>query len=139
MADGRTEMSFMELNAQSNRCAHAMRRLGLVRGDVIATLFGNSPEVFVIGWAAKRTGLYSTSISNKLSDKDISYILADSGARLLLVSPAYADLAVRAARENPGVRIFCIGDGSPFQDWSEVTRVEQALPVADESAGTDLL
>lgn len=138
LANGAT-LSYRELNAQSNRSAHALRRIGLRRGDVVATLFTNTPEVFVLGWAAKRTGLYLTSISSKLSAKDVSYIVRDSGAKVLLVSPEYAELAKLTAQDNSGVAVFSWGSSDIFRDWTELTRVEPAFPVDDESPGTDLL
>ncbi len=52
-ASGRP-ITFATLDALSNQSAHLLRSLGLKRGDVVATLFANSPEVFVFGWAAQR-------------------------------------------------------------------------------------
>lgn len=139
MAATKQEMTFEQLEHASNQSAHALRSLGLRRGDVVATLFGNSPEVFVFGWAAQRTGLYSTSISNKLSDKDVAYIVRDSGAKLLVVEPAFAELALTAAEENPSVPVYSWGDSAHFENWLARSEVQPSSPVPDESAGTDLL
>ncbi len=138
-ATGRA-ISFAALEAQSNQSAHLLRSLGLKRGDVVATLFANAPEVFAFGWAAQRSGLFQTAISNKLSPADIAYILADSGARLLVVSPGYADLAHAALLSLPGLPAYC-WDGSDgrLADWSMIVSAMPATPIADESAGTDLL
>jgi long-chain acyl-CoA synthetase len=96
-ATGR-RVTFAALEAMSNQSAQLLRSLGLARGDIVATLFANAPEVFAFGWAAQRSGLFQTAISNKLSQADIAYILADSGARLLIVSPDFADLAPIAGK-----------------------------------------
>ncbi|WP_375292836.1 AMP-binding protein, partial [Sphingomonas melonis] len=87
LATSGEQISFAALDAQSNASAWQLRALGLTRGDVVATVFANAPEVFVFGWAAQRSGLYQTAISNKLSARDIAYILRDCGAKLLVVSP----------------------------------------------------
>lgn len=140
MADGTQSLTFSQLENGSNQSAHLIRRLKLERGDVLATLFGNSPEALIFGWAAQRTGLYSTAISNKLSDKDVSYIVGDSGARILLVAPAYAELAKRAALDHPQVKVFCWGaNPQNFPDWSAQAADMPATPVEDETPGTDLL
>jgi long-chain acyl-CoA synthetase len=39
------------------------RRAGLARGEGMALMLDNTAEVFTIGWAAERAGLYCTSIS----------------------------------------------------------------------------
>lgn len=133
-------VSFAELDAASNRSAHLLRALGLKRGDVVATVFANAPEAFVLGWAAQRSGLYQTAISCKLSARDMAYILRDSGARLLVVSPAYADLAREAVAEMPTLLTYrWTGSDARFADWTFAASGYPTTPIADESAGTDLL
>ena len=133
-------ISFAELDARSNQSAHLLRTLGLKRGDVVATVFANAAEAFILGWAAQRSGLYQTAISCKLSARDMAYILRDSGARLLVVSPAYADLAREAVAAIPTLLTYrWTGSDARFADWSLAAGGYPETPIADESAGTDLL
>ncbi len=133
-------ISFAELDAASNRSAHLLRALGLKRGDVVATVFANAAEAFILGWAAQRSGLYQTAISCKLSARDMAYILRDSGAKLLVVSPAYTDLAREAVEEIPTLLTYrWTGSDARFADWSLAAGGYPETPIADESAGTDLL
>ena len=138
-ATGRT-ISFAALDAMSNQNAQLLRSLGLTRGDVVATLFANAPEVFAFGWAAQRSGLFQTAISNKLSPADIAYILVDSGARLLIVSPEHAGLAHAALAALPDLPAYCWqGSDDRLPDWSKAASAMPANRIVDESAGTDLL
>lgn len=138
-ASGET-VTFAQLNERANASAWQLRSLGMQRGDVVATLFSNSPEVFIFGWAAQRSGLYQTAISNKLSARDVAYILRDSGAKLLVVSPAFADLASAALIEAPDVLAYrWTGSDDVLADWSAVAAERPSSPVPDESAGSDLL
>ncbi len=140
MAGSGDRLTYRLLDERSNASAWHLRALGLRRGDVVATLFANAPEVFVFGWAAQRAGLYQTAISNKLSARDIGYILADSGAKLLVISPAYRDLARQALAEHPDLPAFVWEGGDDrFRDWSAAAAQNSVTPIADESAGTDLL
>jgi long-chain acyl-CoA synthetase len=138
-ATGRT-ITFQTLNAASNQSAHLLRSLGLQRGEVVATLFANAPEVFTFGWAAQRSGLFQTAISTKLSPADIAYILADSGARLLVVSPDHAALAHAALTELPDLSAYLWeGSDDRLADWNQTASAMPTRPIEDESAGTDLL
>jgi long-chain acyl-CoA synthetase len=127
-ATGET-LNYAELDALSNQSAWQLRAQGLRRGDVIATLFGNGPEVFILGWAAQRAGLYLTAISNKLSPADTAYIVSDSGAKLLVASDALGVLAESAAA------VPCFR----WSAWRDLAARQLATPIADESPGADLL
>jgi long-chain acyl-CoA synthetase len=133
-------ITYAELETQSNRCAQQMRAAGLKRGDVVAFLFGNGPEVFFANWAAQRTGLFATSVSNRLSAPDVAYILRDSRAGLLLVSDEYAALAEEALAELPGLSAWCWScETDRLGNWSALVRTQPAERVEDESPGTDML
>lgn len=132
-------INFAALESLSNQSAHFLRKLGLQRGDVVATLFGNGSEVFIIGWAAQRSGLFATAISNKLSAADVSYILKDSGSKLLVVSPEFLPLAKAALKNVEGVRAFCWGEDSELANWRTIASELPGTPISDQSAGTDML
>lgn len=134
-------MDYAALEAQSNQGAHLLRQLGLKRGDVIATLFGNGPEVFITAWAAQRSGLYATSISNRLSAADVAYIIQDSGARLLIVADELADLAQTALAQvdSPPPAFVWDRQSGKLKSWTARASAMPQTPIADESAGTDML
>ena len=140
MASTGEPLTYRDLEHRSNQSAWRLRELGLKRGDVVACLFENAPEAFIFAWAAQRTGLYLTSISNKLSAGDIGYILQDSGAKLFVASDSLADLAARAAAEVAGLSVFSWSrPRGPLAGWEEATRHLPTGPVADQSPGADLL
>lgn len=132
-------IDYATLEAQANQSAHALRTLGLKRGDVVAALFENGPEVFVLALAAQRTGLYLTSISNKLGSAEIAYILDDCDASLVVTSDRYLDLASEANGSAPRIVVAWSRETASTRSWSEQIADQPAGPVSDESAGTDLL
>jgi long-chain acyl-CoA synthetase len=93
MAGSGATLTYGELESRSAQLAAALYRLGLRRGDVIGVLADNTAEVFVIYWAAMRSGLYFTAINRHLSAGEVAYIVSDSGAKVLLVSGSLADLS----------------------------------------------
>jgi long-chain acyl-CoA synthetase len=140
---GRT-VSFGELEARANRTAHFFRRLGLSRGDVLAILLDNMPEYYELAWGAQRAGLYFVCISTKLSGPEIAYILKDSGAKALFVSPGLAGVA-REALSSPelaGAAIATFAAGGAIDGMADYVAArdrEPPGPIADESPGSPML
>ncbi len=137
-------LTYAALERAANQGAQALRRLGLARGDVIAVMLHNTAEVFTIGWAAERSGLYLTSISTRLSPADAAYIVADSGAKLLVVADALAPLAAQVAQllaaQGTAVTVLLTGaGGNGLPGWAPLAAAMPAAPVGDESPGADML
>ena len=79
-------LTYGALEAASNRAAHFFRSKGLQQGDVVAFMLENDPAYYTLLWGAHRAGLYFVCISTKLTDDESSYIIENSGAKLLIVS-----------------------------------------------------
>ena len=109
MAGSGEILTYRQLNQSSNQIAHLFRQQGLQAGDVVAILMENSPRYFELVWAAQRTGLYYACVSSKLSTGEVEYILADCGARMLVVSPAIGALAYALPAVLPGISLFITG------------------------------
>lgn len=92
---GGERTTYGELEAGANRLANWFEAIGLRRGQHVAAILPNSPLVFVLVWAAYRSGLYITPISNALEAVDAAYVVRNSEARVVLVDPAYAAVGAR--------------------------------------------
>ena len=86
MSDSGKTISFGALETFSNQFAHLMRDHGLKRGDVVAICLENHPYFLPICWGTFRAGLYFTAISYRLSADEVSYIVNDCGAKILITS-----------------------------------------------------
>jgi long-chain acyl-CoA synthetase len=140
MAGSGETVTYAQLDARSNQGAQLFRSLSLKTGDVIALLMDNSPRFFEIAWAAQRAGLYYTCISTKLTAAEVEYIVKDCGAQVLIVSPALDEVAEAVASLIPDVRLFRVGGAEGSFDDFEATRAAMpATPIADETAGSDML
>lgn len=132
-------LTYAALEEAANRVAHLLRQLGLRRGDVLAVMLDNDAAVFPIAWAAERAGLYLTSVSTRLSLADADYIVGDCGAKALVVSNGLAGIAQAIAEKRPNLRAFAVGDGTGLPSWTAACAPCPPTPVADESAGADML
>ena len=140
MAGSGRAISYRELDQRSNQGAQLLRSLGLAPGDHIALLMENRLEFLEICWAAQRSGLYYTPISRYLTRGEIDYIVNDCGARVVITSPACADVIAGLAQDAQGRAFYIVGDGrAGFRSWQDAIAAQPATPVGDEIGGQDML
>ncbi len=139
MAGSGDAISYGELDRRSNQGAHLLRSLGLKAGDHIALIMENGIPFMELCWAAQRAGIYYTAISRYLTADEIGYIVRDCGARALVVTPQTAGQAAPLAGE-PGLALFMAGGTAPgFRDFDAERAAMPPTPIADETAGWDML
>ena len=95
-------LSYRDFAQHAAACAGALRhRFGCHPGDRIAILAGNQPEyleaLYGIWWA----GCVAVPINAKLHPREAAFIVADSGANVCFVSPAWRSALENIAAELP--------------------------------------
>ena len=131
MSDGSGTLTYGELEDRANRGAWLLRALGIVRGDTIAFFLPNCLEVFEVYWAGQRAGVYITPISSALTGPEAAYILENSGAKLLISTPAVPGFATL---EPPlGCMVMTV------EAWRAALAAQPAGPIADESPGIHMV
>jgi acyl-CoA synthetase (AMP-forming)/AMP-acid ligase II len=112
------EISFAALDASANCLAQALLARGLEAGAMIAVLLENRPEIFTIAWAARRAGLYYAMLNSHLKASELGYLLADSGARLLITSRALLAAVPGEIRRHLPLIIVDAGEAGDETDFS---------------------
>jgi long-chain acyl-CoA synthetase len=141
MASTGETVTYGQLDAASNRFAHALRRFGLAPRDGIALCLENHPRYYEIVWGAQRAGLYYTAASTRLTAGELEYILNDCGAKVFVTSKALAPLAEAVRDRIPGVQRKLMVDGTipGYESFEAAVADMPATPIADELEGADLL
>ena len=88
---GGATLTYAELDDAVGRNAAQLISLGLVPGDRVASWMGKTMLACVLPLAAARAGLIHVPINPVLRRAQAAHILADSGARLLIVNQARLD------------------------------------------------
>ncbi len=134
-------VTYAQLDARSNQGAQLFRSLGLKRGDAIALMLENSAQFHAICFAAQRSGLFYTAMSTRLSPAEAAYIVQDCGAQVFIASASLAPLAEATRSANPQLQhAFAVGSAIPgFTSWEEHAKTHPSTPIADQSAGRDML
>ncbi|MGW0506607.1 AMP-binding protein [Micromonospora sp. NPDC003241] len=108
-------ISYGELFAEVNRISHGLRtRAGLEVGDTVAAVMTNSAGMIALYLAAMQSGLYLVTLNYHLTEPEIAYVLADSGAKVVVGSARVEQVVVSAAEAAPGIQVFV--DGTPQTD-----------------------
>jgi fatty-acyl-CoA synthase len=102
LVGGGARLTYRQMAAQANRCARFFKSVGLKRGDAVALLASNTPEVIAATQAAQILGLRYTALHPLGSEDDHAFVLEDGEIGALIVdSTTYAGrgraLAARSA------------------------------------------
>ncbi|MFE9379578.1 acyl-CoA synthetase [Streptomyces sp. NPDC006855] len=99
IAPGGQEWSAGRLHADVNRMVHGLRASGLREGDAFAVVLPNGVELLTAHLAASQAGLYLVPVNHHLVGSEMAWIVADSGARVLIAHERFAAAATAAADE----------------------------------------
>src|SRR5262245_33398065 len=97
-------LTFRELEALTNRFAHALRDLGVRHGDKVCLLTTNCPEYIIAFYAIARVGAVVSPMNPSYREREIEYQLNDSEAVAVVVHNDLVPL-VEAVRERTPVRL----------------------------------
>lgn len=118
-----TARTYAELAQRVTRLAHALRSLGVGRGDRVAYLGPNHPALAETLFATGLLGAVFVPLNTRLAVPELAYNLDDSGAETLLWAPEFAD-TIAELRETVKVREYvAVGD-----------EYERLLVAADDTA-----
>ncbi len=110
--DGRTEeISFGSLRETSNRLANALVAHGIKRGDRVAVLLPQAPEVAASHIAIYKLGAVALPIAALFGPDALAYRLANSGARALITNAQGLGKLAQVRGEVPDLALVLSTDG----------------------------
>jgi long-chain acyl-CoA synthetase len=98
---GAQHLTFAALGDRVDRLADVLSGFGLVAGDRIAILDNNSRAVLEAYYACAAIGFVLVPMNSRLAAPELSYILRDSGARVLILSEAFYPMLGEIASDAP--------------------------------------
>lgn len=129
-------VSFRELDAGCNAVAGGLARAGLKPGDRAGILSLNRAEFVMTLLGAMRMGAVPVPVNVKLPAEAVAFILADSGARLVLTdagSKRLAPAGLRAVEFGPEFERFL--DTGPFGAFEPAPSSVAIQPYTSGSTG----
>src|SRR2546427_1959483 len=101
---GEERFPYRRLDAMANRLAHALRALGVGRGDRVATVAENRVEYPAIYFAVAKLGAIHVPVNFRYRAGEVRYVLAQSEASVLLHADGFAGVVEEVRRELPALR-----------------------------------
>ncbi len=134
-------LTYGELNKWSNQFAHYLYEKGLRRGDHIALFMENNILLFVVAWAAYRSGLYVTTINRYLTAEETAYIIIDCEAKAIVSTYAMRNVAeeVLPLIEPCPYRLMVDGKITGWLSFEETIASYPTENLAEEWRGDSML
>ena len=103
-------ITWAQLRDRVDSVAGGLSALGLGRGDPCALLLSNRPEFHIVDLAVMTLGGTSFSIYPTYAPHQIAFVVADAGARIVIVERALLDALLEARAELPDLRHIIVVD-----------------------------
>ncbi|UCF86522.1 MAG: AMP-binding protein, partial [Nitrospiraceae bacterium] len=104
------KLTFSDMEKRVSLTSGGLRKLGLSVQDRAAILMGNCPDYIVSYFAILRAGGITIPLNTFLTPEEISYILRDSGSKILIYGPGFETLAEDVKKMLPGIRVIPFGE-----------------------------
>lgn len=108
LADDERRLSYADFESRIGRLAACLRRDGVSAGDRVGMLLGNRSATLEVVFAAARLGAIALPINNRLSPREICFILDDSRPTALVSESHFREqtnAACDRTRQPPRIRI----------------------------------
>ena len=143
-------LTFGDVEARVRRFALGLRALGIEKGDRVALLSENRPEWTIADLGAQAAGAVSVPIYPTLPPTQVAHILADSGARAIVVSDAkQLQKVVKSRDQTPDLTVIVAMEEASAQDdvlsfeavlrEGDAARIDDYALVRDEVGPDDLM
>lgn len=97
--------TYRELNQEVNKLSHGLIHLGVKKGDKVALMMKNSDAFIIVYYAILKAGAITVPVNFRLTATEVSYILDDSDASVVLFDEEYASLIDQATAKNSKINL----------------------------------
>ena len=102
------DTSYAEFDQSVALFASAIQELGVTKGDHVALLLGNTPHFLISLYATMRLGATAIPVNPIYSPDEISYILQDSDAKMVIALEPLIPLIEGASAQLPSIENYIV-------------------------------
>lgn len=144
--DGRS-YDYAELERMTNRYANSLRELGIGRGDHVAVLMSNGPEILWLLWGLGKVGAVAVPLNTAAKGELLRYLIDQPDASWVAVDAEFAPRVAAIAGDLPKLRgviyrgegvVDLLGARLARVDLQELQRGAEHAPPIDAVSASDL-
>ena len=135
LVSGDQSLTWREVDRAVDSFAAGLVQRGLHAGDRIAMLLGNSVEFVIAYYGAARAGLVSVPLNPAYTSAEVAVLLADSGARMLIVQTATQQVGEESSAALPGCEVIVVGD----HEWTGILSAGEGAVLAEAATAPEAL
>ena len=113
---GDASYTWLDIDRAVDAFAAGLVQRGLHAGDRVAMLLGNCVEFVVAYYGAARAGLVSVPLNPAYTSAEVAVLLADSGARMLIVQPSTEQVGEESSAALPGCEVVSTAERGVGRD-----------------------
>src|SRR5450830_166010 len=110
IAHGDLRQSWADTYARTRRLASGLIKLGLGKGDVVATMLPNTPAMVEASFGVPMACAVLNALNIRLDLASLVFMLRHGEAKVLLADTEFAELARQMAAQIPGLRVIQVND-----------------------------
>ena len=141
VVDGSLRLTYGQFLDRCDRWSTALQRLGVGKGDRVATIAPNTHAQLEAFYAVPQIGGVLVPINYRLAADDFAYMIRHSGARVVCAHADYLDAVDRIRPSLPGVAHYVAFEGARdgWLDYEQTLAAEAPEPARPEISELDVL
>lgn len=128
---GNIEYNNRQFNERVNRMAHAFLKLGVKKGERVATLMVNSSEFLEVFFACAKTGMIIVPLNFRLVAPELEYIINDCAPIVLIYSSDFLEKIEEIKANQNKIKYYLKHKGDELADDLSIVEFASSFPVEE--------
>jgi fatty-acyl-CoA synthase len=128
---GNIEYNNRQFNERVNRMAHAFLKLGVKKGERVATLMVNSSEFLEVFFACAKTGMIIVPLNFRLVVPELEYIINDCAPIVLIYSSDFLEKIEEIKANQNKIKYYLKHKGDELADDLSIVEFASSFPVEE--------
>jgi fatty-acyl-CoA synthase len=134
------DIGYQELLARTQRCAGALRELGVGRSDIVGVLLHNCVDLPELMLGCAHLGAIFMPLNWRLAGPELAYIADHAGAKLLVSEPELRDLFDELGEQGGGRIWATLGEGDErWRSLDDARAAAEPVLEAEPVEGDDVM
>ncbi len=135
IVEGDLRLTYARWEDEVRRVAGGLLGLGLTEGEHLVAVLSNRYEMATLFWSCQMLGVVFTPFNWRASAADVTFVLEDAEAKLVVYEDRSAEAVLAALKENLVDAVVCLddGEGMPYRTLGEAMPYDGVLPEDDQA------